>query len=142
MSAIMLVVPFAFFFLVSIFGCCCYCCCSACDCCCPPSQCCRHKENYNKCELLWPAIGGILSVLVLFGVSIAALSMQNSIEIGLNKVMCSVALLLGDVRDGATVKATSAGETDSIFTGIVGLDGKLGKLIDIKIPDFELQINT
>lgn len=68
--------------------------------------------------------------------------MQNSIEIGLNKVMCSVALLLGDVRDGAIVKASSSSETDSIFTGIVGLDGKLGKLLENKIPDFELQINT
>lgn len=60
---------------------------------------------------------------MLFGVSIAALSMQNSIENGLNKVMCSVALLLTDVRDGATIKATSSSETDSNFTGIVGLDG-------------------
>lgn len=60
--------------------------------------------------------------MVLFGVSIAALTMQNSIETGLNKVMCSVALLLTDVRDGAIVKASTPSETDAVFTGIVGLD--------------------
>lgn len=70
-GAIVYIVPFALGLILSLVLWSCLCCCCCCPSCCP-SKCCQHDENllYTKCEMLWPVIFLITTLLLACAASI------------------------------------------------------------------------
>lgn len=65
------IVPFFLGLILSVTMWTCLCCCCVCPHCCP-SKCCQHDENllYTKCEMLWPVIFLIGTLLLACAASI------------------------------------------------------------------------
>lgn len=74
-GVIVYIAPFIIGLFLSLSLWTCLCCCCSCPGCCP-SKCCQHDENieYTKCEMYWPVIFLIVTLLLACAASIPGIS--------------------------------------------------------------------
>lgn len=91
---------------------------------CPPKRCRVEKDSYKRSQLLLPSIMLIVSLLLVLGINIYAISKTTKVTETYAAVSCSMAICLDDVING------NISHVGSFFIGLNPLGNQLTLLRD------------